>query len=138
MRRVSTPATSGQPGFPEQVRCAKSLPRPSVQTQPETALGVGLRRDHQQPRLPSSHFPAWGSSQKEGGGKSSCNCTGPRALRCPNSSTIEHEELHCRNTNEVGFSSQNGKPDTNACSFRGFVQCSAIIWVNKANIHSSC
>lgn len=123
MRRVSTQATSGRPGFTEQVRCAKSLPWPSVQMQSETALGAGLHGDHRQPQLPSPHFPAWGSSQKEGGGKSPCKGTSPSAMRCPNSSTVEHEELRCRNTDEAGFSSQNGKLGTNARSFHGFIPC---------------
>lgn len=34
--------------------------------QPEAALGVGLHGDHQQPRLPLPHFPAWSSSQNKG------------------------------------------------------------------------
>ena len=121
MRRVSAQATSGHPGFPEQVRCAKSPPWHSVQSQKKEALGAGLHGHHHQLRLPSPQFPVWGSSPKEGDGKPPCRGTSPSALRCPNSSTVEHEELHCRNTDEVGFSSQNGKPGANARSFHGLV-----------------
>lgn len=91
------------------------------QTQPEAVLRVGLHGDHQQPRLPSPHFPARGSSQNKGDGKSPCKNTCPSALRCPNSSTIEQEELHSGNTDRVWFSSHDGKPGINALSFHKLV-----------------